>query len=150
MRKASLGLLTNIVAAEEDELEAVGYSPDPLVEWSGVQFPGIDTTRIAMLHCLLTGDEFDQAILHYEPAFVAEDTGILVLRLDDEAMERLTVLEEEALEEVAEELAATEAFEEVNLSPEEVLGFVMEMADLARLAESQGQVLFVWMCPLTA
>jgi hypothetical protein len=32
--------------------------------------------------------------------------------------------------------------------PEDVQALVMDLADLARLAESQGQVLFVWMHPL--
>ena len=143
-----MNILTNIIAAEEDELEAVAESERPVEEWSGIERRGIDTAKIATLHCLLTGDEFDQVAGAYEPAYVA-DEGAVVLRIADEAMEKLANLEEEMLERVAEELAATKEFEMEQWEAEEVQALVMDLADLARLAESQGQVLFVWMHPLS-
>jgi hypothetical protein len=142
-----LGILTNIVAAEEDEAGEVGESLRPVDQWSGIERRGIDTAKIATLHCLLTGDEFEEAVGHYEPVYAA-DEGAIVLRLADEVLERLATLDEEALELVAEELAATEEYEMEQWDAEEVQALVMELADLARLAESQGQVLFVWMHPL--
>lgn len=142
-----MGILTNILAAEEDEYEAIGESLRPLDEWSGIERRGIDTAKIATLHCLLTGDEFDMAVSAYEPVYVSGE-GAVVLRLADEVMERLAALDEDALERVAEELAATEEYEMEHWDVEEVQAMVMELADLARLAEAQGQVLFVWMHPL--
>ena len=142
-----MGILTNIVAAEEDEAGEVGESLRPVDQWSGIERRGIDTAKIATLHCLLTGDEFEEAVGHYEPVYAA-DEGAIVLRLADEVLERLATLDEEALELVAEELAATEEYEMEQWDAEEVQALVMELADLARLAESQGQVLLVWMHPL--
>jgi hypothetical protein len=142
-----LGILTNIVAAEEDEYAAIGESLRPVDEWSGIERRGIDTAKIATLHCLLTGDEFEEALGSYEPVY-AGDEGALVLRVADEVMERLATLDEEALELVAAELAATEEYEMEQWEPEDVQALVMDLADLARLADSQGQVLFVWMHPL--
>ena len=142
-----MGILTNIVAAEEDEYPAIGESLRPVDEWSGIERRGIDTAKIATLHCLLTGDEFEEAIGSYEPVY-ATDEGAIVLRLADEVLERLATLDEDALELVAEELAATEEYEMEQWDAEEVQALVMELADLARLAESQDQVLFVWMHPL--
>lgn len=142
-----MGILTQIVAAEEDEYVAIGESLRPLEEWSGIERRGIDTAKIATLHCLLTGEEFDLAISAYEPVHVGGE-GAVVLRLADEVTERLATLDEEALELVAGELAATEDFEMEQWDPEEVLALVLDLADLARLADAQGQVLFVWMHPL--
>lgn len=142
-----MGILTNIVAADEDEFAAVGESLRPVDEWSGIERRGIDTAKIATLHCLLTGDEFEEAVGRYEPVYVAAE-GAVVLRIADEAMERLAALDEDALELVAEELAATEEYEMEQWETAEVQALVMELADLARLAESQGQVMFVWMHPL--
>ena len=142
-----MGILTNIVAAEEDEYAAIGESLRPVDEWSGIERRGIDTAKIATLHCLLTGDEFEEAVGSYEPVYVA-DEGAVVLRIADEVMERLASLDEEALELVAEELAATEEYEMEQWDAAEVQAMVFELGDLARLAESQGQVLFVWMHPL--
>lgn len=142
-----MGILTNIVAAEEDEIAAIGESLRPVDEWSGIERRGIDTAKIATLHCLLTGDEFEEALGSYEPVYVV-DEGAVVLRIADEVMERLAALDEEALELVADELAATEEYEIEGWDSAEVQALVFELADLARLAESQGQSLFVWMHPL--
>ena len=142
-----MGILTNIVAAEEDEYSAVGDSSHPVDEWSGIERRNIDTAKIVTLHCLLTGDEFEDAAGHYEPVYIGDENGI-VLRMADEVTERLATLDEEALELIGEELAATEEFEQEQWDSEEVKFMVMELADLARLADSQGQVLLVWMHPL--
>lgn len=142
-----MGILTNIVVADEDEHAAIGESLRPVDEWSGIERRGIDTAKIATLHCLLTGDEFEEAVGNYEPVYVG-DEGAVVLRIADEVMERLAELDEDALELVAEELAATEEYEIEQWETADVQAMVFELADLARLAESQGQVMFVWMHPL--
>ena len=142
-----MGILTNIVAAEEDEIAAIGESLRPVDEWSGLERRGIDTAKIATLHCLLTGDEFEEAVGAYEPVYVGAE-GAVVLRIADQVMERLATMDEDALELVAEELAATEEYELEQWEAEDVQVLVMELADLARLADSQGQAMFVWMHPL--
>lgn len=142
-----MGILTNIVAAEEDEYAAIGEALRPIDEWSGIERRGIDTAKIAVLHCLLTGDELDQALSLYEPVYVADD-GAVVLRIADETVERLATLDEDALDLVAEELAATEEYEMEEWDAAEVQALVIDLADLARLADSQSQALFVWMHPL--
>ncbi len=142
-----MSILTDIVAAEEDEFAAIGESPHPVDEWSGIERRGIDTAKIATLHCLLTGDEFGQALSLYEPVYASIE-DVLVLRLADEVTEKLAAYDEDALMRVAEELAATEEFEREAWDAEEVQDFVMALAELAQIAESQGQTLFVWMHPL--
>ena len=143
-----MGILTQFIAAEDDEIEAVGESLNPADEWSGVEKRDIDTAKIATLHCLLTGDLFDDAIAHYEPVYVSMMEGAIVLRLADELTERLAALEEESLEQVANELAATEEFETEEWELDSIIQMLDELADLARLADAQGQALLVWMHPL--
>jgi hypothetical protein len=143
-----MSILTHIVAAEEDEIESIGESLNPIDEWSGIEMRDVDTAKIATLHCLLTGDLFDDAIGYYEPIYISAAEGALVLRLADEVMERLVELEDEAIDAVAAELAATEEFEYANWEDEAIPAMLMALAELARLAESQGQALFVWMHPL--
>jgi hypothetical protein len=140
--------VTNIVAAEDHEIEAIGESLHPVDEWSGIEMRDLDTAKIATLHALLTGDLFDDAIAHYEPVYVSAVEGALVLRLADEVMERLVELDEEPLAQVAAELAATEEFESEDWEQEAIAAMLAELADLARLADSQGQALFVWMHPV--
>lgn len=140
-------VITNIVAAEADELASVGESVSPQDEWSTIEWPGLDTDKVVMLHCLLTGDELGSAFSLYEPVYVA-DAGVLLLRLASALQERLAEFADEALEPLAVELAATEAFEAEAWNPGDVHSLLVDLAELARLAESQGQELFVWMLPL--
>ena len=137
--------LTCVVAAEEDEYPDIAQSHSPLNEWSGIESPGLDTTKVATLHSLLTGDPLQLALDLYEPVFVAEgDDETLVLRIEAELFEELTLLDEESLENVVDELMATDVYEHDGSDPEDVLAFVTALSELAQLAESQGQTLFVW------
>jgi hypothetical protein len=143
-----MAILTNIIAAEEDEIEAVGESLNPVSEWSGIEMRDVDTAKIATLHCLLTGDLFDDAVAFYEPVYVSDAEGAVVLRLADELTERLAEVDEGVLDDVATELAATEEFESAGWEDEAIAAMLASLADLARLADAQGQALFVWMHPL--
>lgn len=143
-----MGILTNIVAADEDDIEAIGESLHPVAAWSGMELRDVDTAKIATLHSLLTGDLFDDAVAHYEPLYVSAAEGALVLRLADELAAKLAELDEEPLADVAAELAATEEFEYADWTDDEIAAMLADLAELARLAESQGQALFVWMHPL--
>ena len=49
-----MSILVNIVSADEDEVDAVGESQHPVVEWSGIEARDINTEKIVTLHCLLT------------------------------------------------------------------------------------------------
>lgn len=142
-----MNLLTHIVAAEEDEVVAIGESLRPTDEWSGIERRGIDTAKIVMLHTLLTNDNFDVACGLYEPLYIGSE-GAVVLKLADSVTEKLAELDEEALDQVAEELAATAEFEMEGWPEEDIQSMIMDLADLARLASAQEQALFVWMHPL--
>ena len=139
-----MSVLTQILAAQDDEIEAVGAAPNPLDEWSGFELRDVDTAKIATLHCLLTGDLFDDAVAHYEPVLVSDDDA-LVLRLADELSARLAALDDDALDDVAAELAATGEFEDSDWDDAAVATLLASLADLARLAEAQEQALFVCM-----
>lgn len=137
--------LTCVVAAEEDEYPDIARSATPLNEWSGVETPGLDTVKLATLHSLLTGDSLQVALDLYEPVFVSEgEDETLVLRIAGEMLEELALLDEEALENVSGELAATEIYESEGIEPDDLLASLTALAELAQLAESQGQELFVW------
>ena len=67
------------------------------------------------------------------------------MKLPDDSMAHLAELDEDALDQVGEELAATEEFEEDGWSADEVKGFVIQLAELAGVARAQGRAMFVWM-----
>lgn len=143
-----MGLLVNIVTADEDEIEAVGESQHPVDEWSGIELRDVDTAKLATLHCLLVDADFEEALAAYEPVYAISDDGPWVLQIPEAVAAKLADLEEEALEAVGEELAASEEFELAGWPAEEVLDLVVQLADLARLADAQDQTMLVWMHPL--
>ena len=118
----------------------------PMDEWSGIEAPGLDTAKITMLHCLVSGDQYDIALTFHEPVYGAE-TGAIVLRVADTVVEKLATYDNEMLSHLAVELAATDDFESEAWATEDVHALLLEIAGLARLADSQGQALFVWMHP---
>ena len=138
---------TRLLAAEEDEYVAIGESARPLNEWSGIELPGFDTVRLATLHALVTGESMQMALDRYEPVYVSDEQTV-VLRLADELLEALVALDEESLESVAAELAATEEFENEQCHEDDVFDLLNSLSELAQLAESQGQVLFVAIRPV--
>lgn len=143
-----MGILVNFISADEDEIDAIGESEHPVAEWRGVEARDIDIAKIATLHTLLTGEHMDDLGFAYEPVY-GEGVGIpLVLRLPDEVTARLAGLDEAAAEAVGEELAYTVEFEMSQVSFEEVQRLVLELAELARTAETHGQQIFIWMHPL--
>ncbi|CAB1369245.1 hypothetical protein [Denitratisoma oestradiolicum] len=143
-----MGILVNIIAAEEDEVESIGESLQPVSEWSGIELRDLSIAKIATIHCLLTGDLFDDAAALYDPIYISAAEGALVLRLADEMLERLVELDEDGLEAVTAELTETEEFESAGWGDDAIADMLADLADLARLAEDQGQGLFVWMHPL--
>ncbi len=80
--------VTNIIAAEDEESSFVGESSCPLDEWSGIDAPGPDTPKLAVLHSVLTGDLLQSSLDLYEPVYVSEN-GTAVLRIADELFEKL-------------------------------------------------------------
>ena len=71
-----------------------------------------------------------------------------VLRVPDELTERLARYDEDVLEEIVLELAATEDFELSDLPVEDIQSFMDEFAELARKADAEEKSLFIWMHPL--
>lgn len=138
-------ILSKIVAAEEDEVVRVGESLSPQDEWSILDWPALDTDKVVMLHCLLTGEQLGDAFGFYQPIYLA-DTGATILRIAATVQEGVAVLEEANLELLAEELAVSEPFEAESWQVSDVHSLLGDLAELARLAESQGQILLLWMC----
>jgi hypothetical protein len=139
----------NIVVAGAEDAEAIIESPKPVEEWKGIEAQGLDQAKFALLHALLTGELFDEALDECGPLYAASDEGPWLMKLPDESVERLARLEDEALAQVGEELAATEEFEEDGWPIDEAQALVAELADLAGVAAAQGKAIFVWMAAVS-
>lgn len=137
--------ISHVVATDGEAIGDLAEAADPLKEWSGFLAPGLDTNRVAALHALFTGDTLFDALDRYEPVLVTEDgeDEIVILQLADELLEVLVASDDESLEDMAGELAASEVFENDGVAPEEAFELLAALVDLARLAETQAQAVFV-------
>ena len=140
-----MGMRVNVVVADAEDAGAIIESEKPVEEWKGFEANGLDQAKFAMLHALLSGELFDEALDECGPLYGASDEGPWLMKLPDDSVARLAELDEDALDQVGEELAATEEFEEDGWSAEEVKGFIIQLADLAGVAMAQGRAMFVWM-----
>ena len=140
-----MGMRVNVVVADVEDAAAIIESEKPAGEWKGFEAHGLDQAKFAMLHALLSGELFDEALGECGPLYAATDEGPWLMKLPDDSVAHLAELDEDALERVGEELAATEEFEEDGWSVDEVRGIVTALADLAGVARAQGRAMFVWM-----
>ena len=140
-----MGKRVNVVVADLEDAGAIIESEKPVEEWKGFEANGLDPAKFAMLHALLPGELFDEALDECGPLHAASDEGPWLMKLPEDSVAHLAELEEDALDRVGEELAATEEFEEDGWSADEVKGFVTALADLAGVARAQGQAMFAWM-----
>ena len=140
-----MGMLVNVVVAAREDAGAIIESSKPIDEWKGFEAKGLDQAKFAMLHALLTGELFDEAMGDCGPLYAASDEGPWLMKLPDETVVHLTRLEEDAIDQVGEELAATEEFEQDDWPVDEVVRIVTELADLAGVARAQGRSVFIWM-----
>ncbi|MBX3677551.1 MAG: hypothetical protein KF853_11050 [Rhodocyclaceae bacterium] len=141
-----MGMLVNVVVADPEDAGAIIESPKPIEEeWKGFESRGLDQAKFAMLHALLTGELFDEAMSDCGPVYAASEEGPWLMKLPDETVQQLARLDEDALDRVGEELAATEEFEADGWPSDAVMGFVNDLADLAGVARAQGRAMFVWM-----
>lgn len=139
-----MDVTASVVAAALDEAADIVASERPVEDWQGFEVRGVDRDMFAMLHALLTGQYFEEALrdlglLHAESA-----EGPWLLRFPAASVRRLAGLDEAGLESVGAELAATEDFETAEWAVEDVQKFVHQMAELAGMAESQGKAVFLW------
>lgn len=139
-----MDISTNIVIGDIADIEEIGESSHPIENWRGFEIRGIDTAKMAMLHAILTGQTFDEAFGEYLLAYEASEDGPWVAKIPNEPMERLAEMEDEVLEQIGEELAATEEFENEGWPVEEVQIFLAELAALAGIAIVQRKAMFIW------
>jgi len=110
----------NVVVADREDAGPIIESSRPIEEWKGFEARGLDQAKFAMLHALLSGELFDEALGACGPVYAADDDGPWLMTPPDETVAQLARLEEDALDRVGEELAATEEFEEEGWPVDEV------------------------------
>jgi hypothetical protein len=134
----------NIVIGEPSEITAIGESLSPLEDWQGMDASSLNLEKLAMLQSILSGQTFDEAFDEYRPLFTASEEGPWLIRFPHESIRKLSELEEDALERISEELAASDEFEKDEWTADDAQDFLMVLSQLAESAVDQEKTLFIW------
>jgi hypothetical protein len=120
-----------------------GPEPLPTVDLGGVE----PTVQMGTLDEILTGTPFEEVLADATAAIIAERDGgeRLVVRLSTRLQTALAAADPDRLREAAVPWAATDEFFG-QADPEELGERLVELSTLARVAESQGQRLYCWLC----
>ncbi len=125
-------------------------APDavPQAAYRTLSDTGIDpVVQAGTLENLLTGRAFDEILAANAGAQVAVRDGgqRLVMKVSDGLVDALSTATADSLANVAEPWSHTEEFWDAG-NPEELAGFLSELAALARHARGEGQSVYCWTC----
>lgn len=146
---SGMGLINDYFVAPSDEsaAEVVDHDGGP----ASPVVPGGRIDPIVVLGtvtALLTGRTFGEVLAagdRRDPVAMQDDGTELVLRVDDVAVDALTGADDAALTAVAVPWSQTEELAGAS-DPEQLAGFLRELAGLVRDARESGEALYCWVC----
>jgi hypothetical protein len=140
-----MGVLTDLVMADEQEANRIAESHYPLGEYPGIDIKGIDSVKLNVLHGILTSKTFEELLPQYDPIAEASEEGPWVFLLPHELVELLSLLDDVEVKEVAMKWGGTEEFQLAGWDQPAVIEVLKAIADLARRSVSEKKHLFAWM-----
>jgi hypothetical protein len=141
-----MGVLTDLVVADESEAPAVGGSSVPWHTWLGIDAKGIDHVKLAKLMSILLG-------LPYQNSFAAEfaqlheqsEDGPWVFKVPTRLVAALATLDEHRVTQVAIEWSKIQEFALDRWPTSAVDEVLKRISSLAKKAASQKKSLLIWM-----
>lgn len=140
-----MGLLTDIVVADETEAVAIAESPVPSQKWPGVDVEGIDVIKLGLLWAELSHQVYDpELVTAFSELHTASDEGPWVLRVPEPLAQLLADVNDATAASAAEVLVTKEEFEPDGWTVQDVRDVVVELGVLARQALGAGKSLVMW------
>jgi hypothetical protein len=142
-----MGVLTDLVVADESEADAVAASGDPLQRWPGIDAKGIDQVTLGKLLAIITDEPYRNSLAG-EFMLIAElsDDGPWVFRAPPRLVSSLSEIADEALDRISAEWSAVEEFALSGYGRASVAEVASSLRDLSKRAISDGKHLLMWMC----
>jgi hypothetical protein len=145
-----MAILCDYFAAADDDAAAgvldLDAGPTSAAGYETVSLPGIDPiVTMLTLEELLTGRSEDEVTENPRQGEVLADgaDGSTIVALTADLQAALAAADDERLRQVAIEWAGSEELDGSN--PEDLNGALLDLADLARVADERGQSLYCWL-----
>jgi hypothetical protein len=132
--------LSDVILATDADLETIAADEYPLARFPGADIKGIYTTKLAVLHALLT-DTAPETLyaLYDDPIHVGSDDGPFIYRLPDALVAALRALSTDAQPDMAARWFADDTFRRGDWSVALVAEALAQLCALAaRAASRQG------------
>jgi hypothetical protein len=141
-----MGILTDLILATEEELEAVGNDDVPIDVLPGVEAKGMGLVDFISLHAILTRQETDPVVTAFPAVRALSEDGPWLNRLPDDLVARLAACDDADLHRIATEWSQTEELQRGDWQHGELLSRLEEMKALAQRALIEQKPLHLWMC----
>lgn len=143
-----MAILSEFFFATPAEVQAVDIAQSPAGRFPGLRAARTDVVKIVQLQCLVDGSKFDDHVRSLDALFVRtqSDDGPWVVRVPDSLFEFLATAEAERVQTVGTQWAQTEEWRLDGGTPDNIIPFLGQMCQLARMAKSAGKELYVWIC----
>jgi hypothetical protein len=139
-----VGVLSDIVVADESQAEAILSMSVPSQELPGADVKGIDTIKLATLESILTGQPYEQVESH-DPVAGDSDGGPWVFAVRPSLVSALATASDTQLSAAATEWSATEEFQLDAWPLDAVRSVLAELTRVSKLATNERKRVFLWM-----
>ncbi len=141
-----MGVLTDIFAATDAQVDALSPDDIPIQMFPGVEAKGVHIIKLGTLQNILVGTDVQDAIGQHEWMDEKSAEGFWITRLPKELFDALAGLNGDQIPEVAHKWSETAEFESEHWEKSEVEDLMTRIVLLAKDARSNGKGLFVWTC----
>ncbi len=141
-----MSLLSDFFIATPNEVQDADIAQTPVGRFPGLLAKRTDVIKIVQLQCIVEGSLFDDHVAGLDALFVRtmSDEGTWIVRVPDSLFEFLYSAEANRIRTVGKQWAETEEWRLDRGSPDDIILFLDQICQLARMAKSAGKELYVW------
>jgi hypothetical protein len=141
-----MGVLTDILVADESEASAIASEGVPTKRWHGIDAKGIDQVKLGTLWALLTEQAYkSELIADFISLHEVSEEGPWVYRVPGSLVKLLAELDDKRAAKTSLTWAATEEFELDGWEGSQVRSFLDQLRSIARDATAKRKGLLMWM-----
>jgi hypothetical protein len=140
-----MGVLSDIIVADRAQAPAINAARGRhLQQWAGADLKGLDTIKLGSLWQILSGVTVDHTIMA-DALDQASSDGPWVFLVPPELVTKMAALDEESIEPVAEQWAATEECALDRWKSVDAEDYLNTLAEVSRKAKGASKDLLLWM-----
>jgi hypothetical protein len=139
-----MNVLADLILADSDDVADIVASEYPLGTFKGINVDGLDPPKVAALHALLSGKNYEELLSQYRPIARASPNGPWLVQLPRELIERMAGLAPHEHVPTALEWLRTDPLIGANWSEHDAGSMVSQVGYLAQTAKFEEKEIFLW------